>query len=80
MLSGDSILLGMSEKVWLTIIKAASTTVAMVLVWRLVTTALQAGIDGVIFFGGVAAIAGLGGYEVRWLIDAVRSRSSANKK
>ncbi|MBA7532413.1 hypothetical protein ES705_24639 [subsurface metagenome] len=79
-LSGDGIMLGMSEKVWLTIIKAVSTTVAMVLVWRLVTTALQAGIDGVMFFGGVAAIAGLGGYEVRWIIDAVRSRSSANKK
>jgi len=80
MLSGDVILLGMSEKVWLTIIKACSTAVAMVLVWRLVDTALRAGIDGVMFFGGIAAIAGLGGYEVRWLIDAVRSKSSSNKK
>ncbi len=69
----------MSEKVWLTIIKACSTTVAMVLVWRLVDTALKANIDGVLFFGGVAAIAGLGGYEVRWIIDAVRSRSSSRK-
>ncbi len=42
--------------------------------------ALKAGIDGVLFFGGVAAIAGLGGYEVRWLIDAVRSKSSSNKQ
>ena len=79
-LSGDGIMVGMSEKVWLTIIKACSTAVAMVLVWRLVDTALKAGIDGVLFFGGVAAIAGLDGYEVRWLIDAVRSKSSANKK
>ena len=79
-LSGDGIMLGMSEKVWLTIIKAVSTTVAMVLVWGLVTTALKAGIDGVVFFGGVAAVAGLGGYEVRWIIDAVRSKSSSKKQ
>ena len=79
-LLGDAIMLGMSEKVWLTVIKACSTTIAMVLVWRLVDTALKAGIDGVLFFGGIAAIAGLGGYEVRWIIDAVRSKTSANKK
>jgi len=59
---------------------AGATTVAMVLVWRLVTTALQAGIDGVMFFGGVAAIAGLGGYEVKWLVEAVRSKISSNKQ
>ena len=64
----------MSEKVPLTIIKACSTTVAMVLIWRLVETALQNGIDGVMFFCGVAAIAGLGGYEIRWLLDAIRSK------
>ena len=73
-------MLGMSEKVWLTIIKACSTTVAMVLVWRLVDTALKAGIDGVMFFGGVAAIAGLGGYEIKWLIERVKAKSSANKQ
>jgi len=67
----------MSEKVWLTIIKAGSTAVAMVLIWRLVEAALNAGIDGVMFFVGVAAIAGLGGYEIRWLVDAVRSKSSS---
>jgi len=67
----------MSEKVWLTIIKACSTTVAMVLVWRLVDTALAAGIDGVLFFGGVAAIAGLGGYEVKSLIEKLKSKVTA---
>jgi len=66
----------MSEKVWLTIIKAGSTAVAMVLIWRLVDTALNNGIDGVLFFGGIAAIAGLGGYEVRWLVNAVKSRGA----
>ena len=70
----------MSEKVWLTVIKACSTTVAMVLVWRLVDTAMKAGIDGLMFFGGLAAIAGLGGYEIRWLIERLKSNSSSNKK
>jgi len=65
----------MSEKAWLTIIKAGSTAVAMVLIWRLVDTALAAGINGVLFFGGVAAIAGLGGYEIRWVVDAIRSKT-----
>ncbi len=80
MLWDDATLLGMSEKVWLTVIKACSTTVAMVLVWRLVDTAMKAGIDGLMFFGGLAAIAGLGGYEIRWLIERVKSNSSSNKK
>jgi len=69
----------MSEKVWLTIIKACSTAVAMVLIWRLVSTALNNGIDGVMFFGGIAAIAGLGGYEIRWLVNAVRSKTSSKE-
>ena len=80
MLWGDATLLGMSEKVWLTVIKACSTTVAMVLIWRLVVTALEAGINGVMFFGGLAAIAGLGGYEIRWMIERLKSNSSSNKK
>ncbi|GAJ05189.1 unnamed protein product [marine sediment metagenome] len=69
----------MSEKVWLSVVKACSTVVAMVLIWRLVEAALSAGVDGVLFFGGVAAIAGLGGYEVRWIIDAVRAKTSAKQ-
>jgi len=70
----------MSEKVWLTIIKACSTAVAMVLIWRLVETALNNGIDGVMFFGGVAAISGLGGYEIKWLVDAVKARKATKAK
>jgi len=69
----------MTEKVWLTVIKACSTAVAMVLIWRLVEAALAAGIDGVMFFGGVAAIAGLGGYEIKWLVDAVKHKNSTTK-
>ncbi|MBA7551362.1 hypothetical protein ES705_43902 [subsurface metagenome] len=69
----------MSEKVWLSVVKACSTVVAMVLIWREREAALSAGVDGVLFFGGVAAIAGLGGYEVRWIIEAVRSKTSAKQ-
>ena len=46
------------------------------MIWRLVEAALRAGIDGVLFFVGVAAIAGLGGYEIRWVVDAIKSRGS----
>ena len=56
-------------------IKTLGSIVAMVLIWRLVEAALSAGIDGVMFFVGVAAIAGLGGYEIRWLVDAIRSKT-----
>ena len=69
---------GMSEKVLLRAIRGGSGLVAMVIIWRLVETALKAGIDGVLFFIGVAAIAGLGGYELRWAIEAVKSRKQGN--
>ena len=58
------------------VIRTAGSVIAMVLIWRLVEAALAAGIDGVMFFAGVAAIAGLGGYELRWLVDAVKARNS----
>lgn len=73
------ILLDMKEWLAIRLIKACSSVIAMVLIWRIVETALNNGINGVLFFGGVAAIAGLGGYEIRWLVNAVRSRTSSNK-
>lgn len=66
----------MSEKVWLRVIRGVSSLISMVLIWRLVEAALKAGIDGAVFFIGVAAIAGLGGYELRWVVEAIRSRWS----
>lgn len=66
----------MSEKVWLTIIKACSTAFAMFIIWRLVSAAMAAGINGLMFFGGMAAIAGLGGYEIRWLIERVKAKAT----
>lgn len=51
------------------IIEAVTPIIAIIVIWRLVTAALAAGIDGVMFFGGVAAISGLGGYEIKeWVI------------
>lgn len=66
----------MSKDVAARVIRTAGSVIAMVLIWRLVEAALAAGIDGVMFFAGVAAIAGLGGYELRWLVDAVKARNS----
>lgn len=71
---------GMSEKIWLRMIKAGSTLVAMVLIWRLVETALKNDVGGVIFFIGVAALAGLGGYEIRWLADAIKPKTPDKEK
>jgi len=68
----------MSKEVWIAVIKAGSALVAMVLIWRLVETAMEAGINGVMFFVGVAAISGLGGYQIRWLVDVVRSKIASN--
>ncbi|MBA7570444.1 hypothetical protein ES708_12194 [subsurface metagenome] len=67
----------MGKEVAVRIIKTCGSVVAMVLIWRLVEAALYAGIDGVLFFLGVAAIAGLGGYEVRWVVEAIRSKTSS---
>lgn len=61
----------------LLIIKTVGSVVAMVIIWRLVDAALRAGIDGVLFFVGVAAVAGLGGYELRWLADAIREKKAS---
>lgn len=70
----------MSKEIWLGIIKGGSGLIAMVLIWRLVEAAIAAGIDGVVFFTGVAAIAGLGGYQLRWVLDLVKSKTSAVPK
>jgi len=48
----------------------------MVLIWRLVEVAMWQGIDGVVFCGGVAIIAGLGGYNVKWLVGAVKAKKN----
>lgn len=64
------------------IIEAITPIVAILVIWRLVVTALNADIDGVMFFGGVAAIAGLGGYEIKEWVTRRRATSppTENKK
>lgn len=68
----------MSKEVALKIVKTSGSIVAMVLIWRLVEAALLAGIDGAMFFGGVAAIAGLGGYNIQRAVEAFRVKTSPN--
>jgi len=64
----------MRKDVAVLIVRTCGSCLAMVLIWRLVSTALAAGIDGVLFFVGVSAIAGLGGYEIKWVVEAIRSK------
>lgn len=72
--------MAMSKEGVVLIVRAGGGVLAMLLIWRLVEAALSAGIDGVMFFTGIAAIAGLGGYEARWLVDVVRSKSTSKEK
>lgn len=61
------------------VLKTVSSLLAMVFIWQLTKAALEAGIDGVFFFLGVAALAGLGGYGIRWIADAIRSKTPSKK-
>lgn len=71
----------MSKDIATKVVRTTGSVVAMLLIWRLVEVALRAGIDGVLFFVGVAAIAGLGGYELRWVVDAIKDwRSGGGNK
>lgn len=63
------------------IVEAITPLVAIIVIWRLVTTALAAGVDGVMFFGGVAAIAGLGGFEIKeWVVRRASKTSEQEKQ
>jgi len=62
------------------IVRGGLSVLAMVLIWRLVEAAMLAGIDGVLFFMGVAAIAGLGGYQLRWMIEVVKGKRSKGEQ
>jgi len=59
--------------------KRGLTVVAMILIYLLIRQHLGAGGQGIPFVAGVAAIAGLGGYELKNIIEVVRRRSE-NKK
>jgi len=57
------------------IIKACSALLAMVIVGALGCFALSKGIDGVLFAGVVAVIGGLGGYEVKSVVESRKAKT-----
>lgn len=58
------------------IIRAASIPLAMALIGGLAWHAMSLGIDGALFMTAVCAIGGLGGYEVKAVIQKKKSTSS----
>lgn len=62
------------------IIKACSIPLAMVIVGVLAWHAMSNGIDGAVFMSAVVIIGGLGGYEVKQVVEGIRSKSSAKLK
>ena len=73
----------MSKETRLKIVEACVAVVGMVFIWRLVEAAIRAGVDGVYFFIGIAGIAGLGGFELRPIIESLlarRGKGNDNKK
>ncbi|MBA7573109.1 hypothetical protein ES708_14904 [subsurface metagenome] len=62
------------------IIKAVSIPFAMAVVGALAWKALSMGINGAIFMTAVAIIGGLGGYEVKTLIEKARSKTPPDEK
>ena len=61
------------------IVAAVTPVIAILVIWRLLTDAIAAGGDGVFFIGGVAAISGLGGFEIKEYLIRRRSTSSKDR-
>jgi len=59
------------------IIKACSIPLAMVVVGVLAWHAMSNGIDGAVFMSAVVVIGGLGGYEVKSIIDKREEKKSS---
>ena len=59
------------------IIKACSIPLAMVIVGVLAWHAMSNGIDGAVFMSAVVVIGGLGGYEVKSIIDKRDEKKSS---
>lgn len=69
----------MNKEVTFRVLKTAASLLAMFFIWQLTKAALESGIDGVVFFLGVAALAGLGGYELSWITDVIKSKIPSKK-
>ncbi len=59
------------------VIKACSIPLAMVLVGALAWHAISNGIDGAVFMSAVVVIGGLGGYEVKSIIEKREEKKSS---
>ncbi len=59
------------------IVKACSIPLAMVIVGVLAWHAISNGIDGAVFMSAVVVIGGLGGYEVKSIIDKRNEKKSS---
>jgi len=59
------------------IIRAVSIPLAMGIIGGLAWHALNLGIDGALFMTAVGAIGGLGGYEVKAVMNRGKSKSSS---
>jgi len=59
------------------IIKACSIPLAMVIVGVLAWHAISNGIDGAVFMSAVVVIGGLGGYEVKSVIEKRNEKKSS---
>ncbi len=59
------------------IIKACSIPLAMVIVGVLAWHAISNGIDGAVFMSAVVVIGGLGGYEVKSIIEKREEKKSS---
>ena len=59
------------------VIKACSIPLAMVIVGVLAWHAISNGIDGAVFMSAVVVIGGLGGYEVKSIIDKREEKKSS---
>ncbi|MBA7537887.1 hypothetical protein ES705_30158 [subsurface metagenome] len=57
------------------IIRASSVLVAMAVVGVLTWKALSIGVDGAVFMSAMVVIGGLGGYEVKALVEKKKSKS-----
>jgi len=64
----------MSKKVDTRYNKTVVGLLAVVLILGLVAAFIYFGMVGVLFFTAIALIAGLGGYEIKWLVEAIRSK------
>lgn len=57
------------------IIRASSAVVAMAVIGVLAWKALSMGVDGALFMSSVGVVGGLGGYEIKALVEKKKSKS-----